>query len=108
MQGRKSPGRPSGRGKAVSLPSVRASDVDIEHIIEGHTAGGARTGSAKTLFPDGWTRIEILVAVLAAYRTGKRVGTQGNRVKVRGTVDDMVIEMWVNLTTKRIETAYPV
>lgn len=65
-------------------------------------------GSAKTLFPSGWSDDTVALAILKAHRAGKRVLTQGVRVKVRGETDGVIIEMWVNMENRRIETAYPV
>lgn len=42
-----------------------------------------------------------------AYKSGKRLKTQGDRVKIEGNGGGMKIEMWVNIKTKTIETAYP-
>jgi hypothetical protein len=47
-------------------------------------------------------------AVREAYRFGKNVETQGDRVRIIGFSNDgLPIEMWVNTATKEIETAYP-
>jgi hypothetical protein len=96
-----------GRRKAVNLPAIQSADIDLDHIVEGHTEGGPRAGTAKTLFPSGWTKDDIERAVLAAYSAGKRVGTQGSRVKVVGDSGGITIVMWVNIESRRIETAYP-
>ena len=46
--------------------------------------------------------------IKTAYKNGKRVKTQGDRIKVVGQAKDgTVIEIWVNKATKVIETAYP-
>jgi ribosomal protein S2 len=42
-----------------------------------------------------------------AYKVCKKLQTQGERVLVVGTADGLTIEMWINTTTKTIETAYP-
>ncbi|GIN86917.1 hypothetical protein J6TS2_33030 [Heyndrickxia sporothermodurans] len=42
-----------------------------------------------------------------AYKHGKKIKKQGNRVKVQGESGRLKIEMWVNTKTKVIETAYP-
>lgn len=95
------------RAKPVNLPKISAADVDLEHIVEGHRQGGKRVGSAKTLFPAEWSDAEVLAAVLDAYRVAKKVLTQGVRVKVHGVSHGMTVELWVNMDTKRVETAYP-
>ncbi|WP_129576914.1 MULTISPECIES: hypothetical protein [Sorangium] len=46
--------------------------------------------------------------VRQAYRYGEKIGGQGERVLMRGQYDSLTIEMWVNTTTKTVETAYPV
>jgi hypothetical protein len=96
------------RRKRVNLPAVTRADIDIEHIVSGHTVGGSRAGSAKTPFPEGWTERDIEKAVLSAYNACERVATQGRRVRVVGQGGGLEIEMWVNLESGRIETAYPV
>lgn len=102
-------GKPSRkRKKPVSLPRIGRADIDLQHILSGHSHGGYRVSSAKTVFPSEWSERQIESAILAAYRSGKRVITQGNRVKVKGDSHGMTIEMWVNMETKTIETAYPV
>jgi len=50
---------------------------------------------------------QIERTVRQAYRMGGKIKTQGDRVLVRGTANGMTIEMWVNKSTKVIETAYP-
>jgi hypothetical protein len=97
-----------GRRKAVNLPKITRDDIDIDHIASGHLMGGSRAGSSKTQFPDGWTIKDIESAVLSAYNSGKRVETQGARARVVGFGGSVKIEMWVNLETKRLETAYPI
>jgi len=96
------------RQKPISLPRIGAADVDLAHILEGHCEGGSRAGSSKTLFPAGWTGPEVLASILAAYRVAKRMQRQGDRIKVQGVSHGLTLEMWVNMTDRRIETAYPV
>lgn len=90
------------------MPKVTRADIDLEHIVAGHTTGGARAGRAKTLFPESWDEKRIGAVISRAYKAGKRVLTQGERVKVKGESDGLVLEIWVNMKTKQIETAYPV
>ena len=89
--------------KPINLPSWKSIKIDIGHIASGHMKGGSRAGSGKDLFPDNMTESQIEKVVRQAYRYGKRIQTQGDRVKVRGNN----IEMWVNIKKKVIETAYP-
>lgn len=53
------------------------------------------------------TEKQIKKEVRKAYKNGKKIQTQGNRVKIIGKSGSRVIEMWVNIETKIIETAYP-
>ena len=54
------------------------------------------------------TPSQIEKSIRDAYKNCKKIKTQGDRVKVRGTTkDNMTIEMWINTRTKTIETAYP-
>ena len=53
------------------------------------------------------TKNQIEKAIKNAYKNGERIKTQGDRVKIQGISDGMLIEMWVNTKTKIIETAYP-
>ena len=83
----------------------------MDEVISGHMVGGSRLlpGHAKTLFPEGLTAAQVRRLIKDAYRTAKRIGTQGtDRVLVQGQAGGMTIEMWVNTATKTIETAYPV
>lgn len=50
---------------------------------------------------------QIQNAVKEAYRNSSRIATQGERILLQGTSGRMKIEMWLNTTTKTIETAYP-
>lgn len=96
------------RRKAINLPRMTRASIDLAHILDGHAEGGERAGSSKTLFPGGWTEKDIETAVFNAYNNGRKVATQGNRARVRGVGSGVEIEMWVNLESKRIETAYPI
>jgi hypothetical protein len=62
----------------------------------------------KDVFPETMSSNQIEMAILEAYRRGKRIQTDGNLVQVQGqTTRGLLIEMWVNLKTRIIETAYP-
>ena len=69
--------------------------------------GGALT-AGRTIFPPHMDQRAVERAIRQAYRYGEKIGGQGERALVRGTYDRLTIEMWVNTTTKAIETAYPV
>jgi RHS repeat-associated protein len=103
--------------KPSNLPSSSKMYIDMNEVLSGHTKTGNRaiqsatnagTKNAKDLFPDGWTPTQIEEAIWDAYEHSKKVQTQGDRVRVRGvTRSGMIIEMWVNVKDKIIETAYP-
>lgn len=81
----------------------------MKHILSGHTLGGTRASSIKTLFSSNMTPKQIEKLIKSAYKNSKKIKTQGNRVKVRGNADDgSTIEMWINTKTKTLETAYPI
>ncbi|WP_198524665.1 RHS repeat-associated core domain-containing protein [Paenibacillus phocaensis] len=96
--------------KPINLPSYKSIKIDIDHIISGHTKGGARAKQSKLkdLFPDNMSKSQIEKAIQNAYSKSKKIQTQGDRVLVRGESNGITIEMWVNTKTKTIETAYPV
>ena len=89
--------------KAIYLPAWKKIAIDMEDIASGHIAGGSRVSSLKTLFPENMSVDQVEAAIRDAYRYGNRVETQGDRVRIQG----QGIEMWVNTSTKTIETAYP-
>lgn len=94
--------------KPVNLPGWRSVSIDMEHVASGHMAGGARVSSKKTLFPESMTAVQVERAVRQAYRYGQRISSQGDRVLVRGEYDGIRIDLWINTTTRTIETAYPI
>jgi len=96
--------------KRYRLPSVKKISVNMPHVISGHTAGGSRVspGSSKDLFPDHMTEKQIMSQILEAYKNGKIIENQGDRVKVQGQCEIGIIEMWFNTDTKVVETGYPI
>lgn len=80
----------------------------MEHIASGHMRGGSRVSPLKTLFPEHMGLKQVERAVREAYRFGEKIGSQGERVLLRGRSAGLTIEMWVNRATKTIESAYPV
>jgi RHS repeat-associated protein len=94
--------------KPVNLPGYKKVQIDLDHVKSGHVAGGSRVSANKTLFPSSWSDGELASTIRSAYANGSRVASQGERVLVRGQANGFTIEMWVNKTTKTIETAYPV
>lgn len=93
--------------KAVNLPGWKKVEIDMPHIMDRHVPD-APLAAGRTLFPEHMSETAIERAVRQGYRYGETVGGQGERVLVRGTVEGLTIEMWVNKATKTIETAYPV
>ena len=95
--------------KSINLPSYKKVEIDMEHILSGHTKSGGRATQSgiKDMFPNTMTDNQIEKAVRNAYKHGKKLKTQGDRVKVEGVSDGMLIQMWINTKTKVIETAYP-
>lgn len=94
--------------KRVNLPAWKKLKIAMQHILSGHTVGGLRVSRVKSLFPSGLSQKQIKNLIQSAYKNAKKVKTQGDRVKLRGKASDgSVIEMWVNLKTKIMETAYP-
>jgi RHS repeat-associated protein len=93
------------------LPSWKKVSIDIGHIVSGHTKNGARAQASgiKDLFPDYMDSKSIEKAVRNAYKNvSKKIKSQDGRVFLRGQTDSgMTIEMWLNKTTKTIETAWP-
>ncbi len=98
------------RKKPINLPPAKKIKVDMEHICSGHQKGGARAAQSKqkSTFPPRYSEAEIKKSVVQAYKRGKPIGRQGDRIIVRGASNDkLTIDMWVNTKTKTIETAYP-
>ncbi|SMD27631.1 RHS repeat-associated core domain-containing protein [Kibdelosporangium aridum] len=98
-------------GKPVNLPAWRKVDVDMEHVVDRHTAGGRtyQQSGIKTKFPDYMSKGEIESTIRQAYRNSAVAGpSQGERVFLRGSANGLEVEMWVNKGTGTIETAYPV
>lgn len=96
--------------KSVNLPSYKTIKVDMGHVRDGHMVGGKRisANSKKGIFPKKLSTTQVKAEIIKAYRNGKKLQTQGNRVRVRGYSGKYTIEMWVNVKTRTIETAYPI
>lgn len=96
--------------KPINLLSYKKIDIDMDHIISGHTSGGSRANQSggKTIFPSYMSESQIEKTVREAYRNGSKIQTQGDRVLVRGEANGVTVEMWVNTSTNTIETAYPI
>ena len=76
--------------------------------MSGHGSSGNRGGPNKDRFPKWVTSTIAEQIIRTAYRYGEKIRTQGDRVLIRGPWDGShFIEMWVNTTTKMIESAWP-
>jgi hypothetical protein len=96
----------------VNLPAWKKLTLNLDHVTARHVPGGREVGPTKSLF-ENMTERQIRSAIEEAYRSGRKVGTQvarnGHvRVKIHGSGGGYEIEMYVNVTNKQIETAYPV
>jgi RHS repeat-associated protein len=97
--------------KPVNLPGWRKVDIDMDHVLDRHTAAGKtyKQSGIKTKFPDYMSQGEIESTIRQAYRSSSVAGrSQGDRVFLRGSANGLDVEMWVNKQTRMIETAYPV
>lgn len=97
--------------KAINLPSWKVVTVDMVHVLERHTADGKiyKQSGIKTKFPDYMSPKKIESTIVKAYRFAVTAGpSQGSRVFLRGMADGLEIEMWLDKSTKIIETAYPI
>ena len=96
------------RHKPINLPSAKRITLNMDHIMSGHGSGGNRGGPRKDRFPD-WVTSTIAERIIrTAYKYGEKILTQGDRILVRGPWDGTrFIEMWVNVRTNVIETAWP-
>jgi|GEM_PF-2494613 len=104
-------GVPATRLKSVNLPRWRSIRISMTHVRSTHMPGGPQAGAGKTLFPAWMSEAQVARAIRQAYRGGKRIGTQSGstatRVLVEGQAYRLTLQMWVNITTKTIETAFP-
>ncbi len=69
--------------KAINLPAWRKVGIDMAHVMERHTAEGALS-SGRTTFPELMSEKGIQRAIREAYRYGEKIGSQGDRVLMRG------------------------
>ncbi|MFF4037146.1 polymorphic toxin-type HINT domain-containing protein [Streptomyces sp. NPDC001816] len=97
--------------KPSNLPGWRKVDIDMDHVLDRHTAAGKTYNQSgiKTKYPDYMSAGEIEATIRKAYKSSSVAGpSQGDRVFLRGSANGLEIEMWVNKQTRTIETAYPV
>jgi hypothetical protein len=77
------------------------------HVAERHMEEGARVLD-KSVFV-GLNERGVMAAIKQAYGSATTVALQGERVLLEGvTKISISVQMWLNKTTKIIETAYPV
>ena len=103
----------------VNMPSSKKVSIDMDEVLSGHTSTGTRylnsaaAGKGKDVFPDTMGPGEIENAIRQAYGDATKAGptqyrSNGDVVSyVKGTYDGMEIYMYVNVTTRVIETAWP-
>ena len=93
------------------LPTWHKVEVDMLHIVSGHTEGGGKDKS-----PKGMTEVAILKAIEVVYKNAEKVGSlqyswqngiEMVRQQFQGTWNGYVIEFWINYITNVIEAAYP-
>ena len=95
--------------KPPNLPSKKKVELDMDHIASGHMPGGDRNPDGKKSVFWGMTYAQVVKAVYEAYETSSKLQTQGDRIRLIGFSGsfNMFVEMWINIVTKIIETAYP-
>jgi hypothetical protein len=112
--------------KAISLPKFEKLSFMLEddgktiHFINNHTVKGKgykqsiAAGGRKDVYPEWMSDKQIFKAVKEAYENSKKVGkTQirddGDKVIVLlgKSKDGMSVKMFVNITQKMLETAFP-
>jgi RHS repeat-associated protein len=95
--------------------------IDIDHIYSNHhpSGAGAQQSGNKDLFPESWTKNDIMSALRQAWTSRQRIQTREARtaegdyyttIKYRGydPGSGRTIEMRFNAETGIMETAYPV
>ena len=104
------------KNKPPNLPSHKKVEIDMDHIMSGHGAGGNRGGPNKDRFPWGMTAAAIEKAIREAYRYAEKIGSvqkvwengvEMTRQMFQGPWGERTIQFWYNYTTKTIETAWP-
>ncbi|MER6666193.1 polymorphic toxin-type HINT domain-containing protein [Amycolatopsis japonica] len=97
--------------KPVNLLAAEKVIIDMEHILDRHTAEGKtyQQSGKKDKFFDYMSPGEIAKTIRDAYASATMAGaSQGPRVLLRGSANGLTIEMWFNKETGIVETAYPV
>ncbi len=112
-QGSNNTGR--GFGNRADTPSYRSVKIKMDHVLDGHTAGGSRAvqSSIKSVFPSRMSPQAIETAIRDAYRNATQIGgiqrspLGGTRITLVGRSRGMTIRMHYNIKDKIIESAYP-
>jgi hypothetical protein len=113
-------------GKAINLTAWAKLSFKLEndgktiHLINNHTLTGKgyqssiKMGGKKDVFPANMTDKQIFRAVREAYENSKKVGTQidnktGDKIVelIGYSKDGMEIRMYINVTKKQLDTAFP-
>ena len=97
------------KGKSANLPAKKKVSLDMEHISSGHMPDGDRNRDGKKTVFWGLSLPQIEKAIMEAYSNATKLQTQGDRILLTGYswTYELTIEMWINLVTLIIETAYP-
>jgi hypothetical protein len=105
-----------GYGSRVNTPPWKTVNINMAHVLLNHTIKGAgyQQSGVTSAFPIVMTSDGIETAIRQAYRDAQQLGSNqksqkdgGNRILLEGKSADLLIQMWFNVTTKTIETAYP-
>jgi hypothetical protein len=97
----------AGSTKPIGLPAWKGVSVDVEHILERHTKAGRFWSPSRTNFPEMMSEQAIIGAIKEAYKSGAKMGTNGERIYLEGTGGGIRIGIWYNAATRTIETAFP-
>jgi hypothetical protein len=105
-----------GYGSRVNTPPWKTVNINMSHVLLNHTYTGAgyQQSGVKSAFPVVMSPAGIETAIRQAYRDATQLGSNqksqkdgSNRILLEGKSADLPIQMWFNVTTKTIETAYP-
>lgn len=90
------------------VPAPAELRIDMEQIMSCHAVAGSDITPRRSLFPAHMTQRQIESAIREAYTEGLKSWPDAVHLNVRCWLSgDFDMEMWVDPTTKTIETAYP-
>lgn len=108
------------RRKSVNMPSLKKLELEMEHILSGHSPEGTvfEQSGIKSQFPSTYNEKQIERSIKQAYNRGKcvkrqvsfdrKTGKMQERATIIGFDDNgLKLRIYVNLTEKKIETAFP-